>query len=528
MRANNQMSSLGLRCEALVINQRRALADEQRLKAERKQPGYRMFEGAEFGRLFSDWVTSSTSHDSELRSSLRTLRNRSRQLVRDNEFALNAVRLIRNNVVGMGVGFQAKVKMRRGDKPDTNLNKAIQKSFLRWKRKGNCHTAGLLNFNDIERLIIGEVVESGEILVRMIRRPFGKSKIPFALEIIEADQLSDERNSRAPNGNEIRMGVEVDEWQRPVAYWVYPRHPGDYQYANADVGSQLKRIPAEEVIHLYAPTRWPQTRGTPWFHAVITTLQHLGKFEEAEIVKARLQACIAAFITSPEADDPTATGKVNGQNVSSLEPGIMRRLFPGEEITFSNPTSPGGESAPYKAKALEKISAGFGISYASLSHDYSKSNYSSSRLALLDERDNYRILQQWLIDHFHQVVYENWLDMAVLSGEINIPGYELDSEFYQECCWRARGWQWVDPHKEVSAATDSVRGGFKTLTDIAGEMGQDFAELVEQRLAEIKLTQEAGLVFDTDPSQVDQTGKTQPVETEEEDNPDEEGLKKAA
>jgi lambda family phage portal protein len=523
-------SALAERCESVVMAQRQAIAEHTRLskiedELKRQSTQSRMFAGAEFGRLFSDWMSSSTSQDAELRTSLRALRNRSRQLIRDNEFALNAVRLIKNNVVGLGVGFQAKVKMRRGNKPDEKTNQAIQKAFFRWQRKENCHTAGVLNFNDIERLVMGSTVESGEILVRMVRRPFGKSRIPFALEIIEADQLSDERNARAPNGNEIRMGVEVDEWQRPTAYWLYPRHPGDYQYTNADFNSsKMQRIPAEEVIHIFAPTRFPQTRGVPWMHAVMATLQHMGKFEEAEIVKARLQACISAFITSPESEDPTATGKQNGQTVSSMEPGIMKKLFPGEDIKFSTPTSPGGESAPYKVKALEKLSAGYGISYASFSHDYSKSNYSSSRLSLLDERDNYRILQQWLIDHFHQVVYEIWLDMAVLCGEVNIPGYELDPEYYQACTWRARGWQWVDPHKEVSAAVDSVRAGFKTLSDIAGEMGRDFAELVEQRAQEIEMSEAAGLVFDTDPAEVDQTGKAQMPEPENDEENDPEDM----
>ena len=41
------------------------------------------------------------------------------------------------------------------------------------------------------------------------------------------------------------------------------------------------------------------------------------------------------------------------------------------------------------------LAAGCGPSYESLSRDYSQSNYSSSRLSLLDDRDLWRVLQQW-------------------------------------------------------------------------------------------------------------------------------------
>ena len=74
----------------------------------------RNYGGARGGRLFGDFVGSSFSADSELRYNLEVLRNRSRELVRDNEFAKRYINLIKTNVVG-DKGFHLQVKARNDD-----------------------------------------------------------------------------------------------------------------------------------------------------------------------------------------------------------------------------------------------------------------------------------------------------------------------------------------------------------------------------------------------------------------------------
>ena len=78
-----------------------------------------MFAGAQASRLTADWVTSVTSADQEIKGSLKRLRSRSRQLVRDNDYAKSAIRVVRNNVVGTGVRLQAQVMRQRGGRLDT-------------------------------------------------------------------------------------------------------------------------------------------------------------------------------------------------------------------------------------------------------------------------------------------------------------------------------------------------------------------------------------------------------------------------
>jgi len=156
-----------------------------------------MYEGAKINRLTADWVTSSTSADAEIGSSMIRLRNRARQLVRDSDYARQAVRAVRNNVVGTGIRMQAQVKMRRGGKPDQRINDMIESAWRRWGRGSTCHTGGRLSFHEIQRLAIGAMAESGEVFIRLVRQPFGGSSIPLALEVIEADLLQLEGKLKA-------------------------------------------------------------------------------------------------------------------------------------------------------------------------------------------------------------------------------------------------------------------------------------------------------------------------------------------
>ncbi len=469
----------------------------------------RAYGGASVDRLTNDWSAMNTSADSEILTSLRILRSRSRQLVRDNEYAKHAVRVITNNVVGNGIGMQAQV-VSAGGKLQTKVNDGIESAWTKWAEKATCHVAGMLSFAEIERYAITQLVTAGEVIFRKIRQPFGGGKIPLSLEVMEADLLLDNwQTARAPNGNAIRMGVEIDEWHRPVAYWFSPKHPGDYQFTSFEP-SRFIRVPAEDIIHLYIIDRWPQTRGEPWFHAALKTLHNVAGYEDAEIVKARASANIVGFIRSPE--PLAADGTVNGRKVLDTEPGTWQTLLPGEDVAGFAPNTPNPAVDPFLRYMLRKMAVGIGVSYESLSRDYSQSNYSGSRMGLLDDRDLYRMVQGFICRNLRQNIHREFLDAAVLVGAVKLgPDYYSNPEKYQAVRYKPRGWSWIDPAKEVSAFKTAVRCGFMTLGDVIAQTSpdSDFEDTFKRREQELDMADEMGLVFDTNPAQVNEKGQEQ-------------------
>lgn len=485
-----------------------------------KRKQRRNYAGAATSRLTSDWVSQGTSADSEVKNSLRILRNRARSLVRDSDFAKSALRAVKNNVIGQGIKHQAQVRMVRGGRLDERLNSQIEHEWKKWGKARNCHAGGTLNWSDIQRLCLNSMVETGEVFIRFVYQEFGDSKVPFGLEILEADFLDDDYTGLESNGNRVRMGVEINEWGRPVAYHFLTYHPGDYQFSYGNIAQKRRvRVPAEEVIHLYTAERPGQTRGITAFASAIMRLNNLKGYEEAEIIAARASSAMMGFVRTPD-QELFEDGTYDDQSVLDFAPGSIRRLAPGEEMQFFSPSRPDDAFTPFVAQMLRAVASGVGCSYTQVSSDFSQSNYSSSRLELLETRAHYRTLQQYMIETLCQRVYDKWMDMAVMSGALRLPGFDIDPDRYYESKWIAPAAQFVDPQKEAEAYKSLVRSGIMTLSQVISLHGGDFEELMRQRQHELAMLDELGIVTDTDPSAVTKAGQAQNPPVDDTEHPE--------
>jgi lambda family phage portal protein len=474
----------------------------------------RMYAAARPSRLTTGFSTGSTSANSELHSSLRALRDRSRQLVRDSAYAKRAKKIVVDNVIGTGVGMQAGVKSSRGELRKA-VNVAISDAFWKWCNADSCHTGGKLHFCDMERQILGQVFDAGEMLIRLHPEKFGQSEVPLALELIEPERLADDIAEPGPltRGAKCIQGVEVDNFYRPVAYWLKMIHPGENQKGFYEV-ARVERVPADQIIHLHITDRWPQVRGEPWMHAVIRKLADIDGYTEAEIVAARAASMYFGTLETDEDSSSLGEEQADGTFQLPLEPGMIERLNPGEKLNFVNPNRPNAGLDPFLRYMLREMAAGTGVSYESLSRDYSQSNYSSSRLALLEDRDTWRAIQQWYIRSFRERVHKLWLQQAVLARAVDgvpVIEYASDPSKFETVNFKPRGWGWVDPTKEVEAYKDAVRSGFMTVSDVIAQTanGSDRDDVWSERKRELDEAHDMDLVFDTDPTMVSDAGLTQ-------------------
>lgn len=440
------------------------------------------FAGADTGRLFSSWTVSNQTLDAELKQTLKSLRARSRDMERNNDYAKKFIRMVKTNVVGSrGIKAQSKVLNAKG-KPDDSARKKIETGFDDWGKKGICDVTGKLSFRDVQKMVISTIVRDGEILVR---RHLGfENRFKYAIQLIEPDHLDEKHNEILPNGNRVKMGVEFDEYNRPVAYWIYKVHPGDYLFG-ASYGDKI-RVPATDILHVYNPMRISQTRGVPWMHAALTRLNMLGDYELAELVAARLGAAKGGFYETETGDDEElpATDYSDGKPIQDVEPGHYEMLQPGVKFKPFDPQHPTTAFEAFEKAILRGIASGFDVSYNSLANDLEGVNYSSIRAGVLDERDVYKDIQAFLIEHFLDIIFDEWLFAALSSGAVDLP-FDMFNK-YRPVKWQPRGWQWVDPVKDINAKEKAISLGVETPQSAAAETGRDYEEnLIEIREAEL-------------------------------------------
>ena len=470
-----------------------------------KRPaGMRMYAMAKASRLTAGWGTQTTSEDSELSTSLRTACGRSRSLIRDAAYAKRAKTIIQNNVIGSGIGMQAKVKTTRDGFRGT-INDAIEAAWEAWCQAEACHTGRSLHFADLERQLVGQVFEAGEIFVRLHFMRQDASDVPLTLEIIEPERIADQyQPSPGDPRNSVKLGIEIDRFNAPVAYFIRTVHPGDTAFAPR-IMDFVERVPAEQILHLRIIERWPQTRAIPWMHAAARKLNDMDGLTEAEITAARAAACYMGIIEPPAANEVSfGAEQEDGTVQEELEPAVIHRLNAGEKFQSFSPNRPNTQIDPFMRMMLREVAAAVGCSYESLSRDYSQSNYSSSRLALLDDRDLWRVLQLWFVRAFRMRIHRVWLQQAVLAraiSAISLEEYGNDPKKFGAVCFKPRGWSWVDPTKEVEAYKEAVRCGFTTVSDVIAQTGngRDLEEVLDEREQELALMKAKALVFDTDP-----------------------------
>lgn len=454
----------------------------------RKKPlKKRAYAGANQGRLFSDFVASSRSADEEIKGALKVLRNRCRDLTRNNAYARRFISLAKANTVGdRGVTLQVKARNDNGAM-DNLGNDQIEISWKRWGRMGQCSVDGKISWVDAQRLFIENLVRDGEVLVRLVKYP---NDFGFALEFIESDLLDEEYNVTLPNGHRIRMGVELDSFNRPIAYHLFTAHPGDN--STMWMGKSYNRIPADKMIHAFLPERAMQTRGAPWMSPVIADLKMLNGYREAELVAARVGASKMGFFTSPAGDGFTPDDTENKVPIMEAEPGTFHQLPDGVQFQQFDPTHPTTAFADFEKAILRGIASGLGVSYTSLANDLEGVSYSSIRQGALEDRDQWKIIQDFLIQHFVEPVYRAFLLSIMQNAVINIPASRFD-KFAEATVFRARGFQWVDPLKEMNASVVGLQNGLLSMQDIANQQGRDVEEIFDQIQAEKEMAARYGL-----------------------------------
>jgi len=472
-------------------------------RSDMDRKGSRGYAAASMGRLTADWISASTTIDADIRSGMVPVRNRARDLSLNNEFAKAYLRAVRKNVVG-SEGFALQVKAmnyvvgsdgKSKPVPDRLANSILENAFYDWGKPEYATVTGKMSFRKVEEVLVESCARDGEHFIR-IYRGSRVNRYGFTLQLIEPDWIDEKYSEELKGGNVVRMGVELDVWRRPVAYYVSSRNETLQMYGNIVPSTPRIRIPASDMIHLFDPERAEQTRGMSWMAPAMLGLHNLKGYVEAAIINARAGANKLGFFRDPSGDGGEYTGDTtneDGQKIATCEPGTFDSIGRLEFQGF-DPKYPEAQFDPFTKSILRGISSGLGVSFASISNDLTEVNFSSIRAGLIEERETWKTLQSWFIETFLNRVYSEWLNMALLTSAVNLPSVKYDK--FNNPKWTGRRWAWVDPQKDVDASKAAVAAGFKSATQIINEAGGDIEDVYQEIKAEQELAKEYGLELD--------------------------------
>ena len=113
-------------------------------------------------------------------------------------------------------------------------------------------------------------------------------------------------------------------------------------------------------------------------------MHQLQGYEEAAVIRARAGASIMGFVTNNEGELIGDEVEAN-QRVQNFEPGTFRYLAPNENITVPDIDYPSQQYEMFVKNKVRRFASGFGCSFETVSRDFSETNYSSSRLSLLED-----------------------------------------------------------------------------------------------------------------------------------------------
>lgn len=454
-----------------------------------------------------------TSADTEIAVGLPRLRDRSRDLTRNNPHARKALSVWVNNLVGCGIVPRAK-------SGNASLDKRTNELFSRWSDA--CDPEGQLDFYGIQDLIAREMIEGGEVLIRRRSRFTSDGlPVPLQLQVLEGEFLDMTRMGPTPGGRVVN-GVEFNGIGRRTAYWLFQDHPGNGLYAITGSGTS-QRIDAGDVAHLFRKER-TQTRGIPWSAPVIRGLRDLDDYEVAEIMRKKTEACVVAVVTGADQGDEAIAPYVQqsgldlavrdgmGRPVERFSPGMIAYSHGAKQIEFNNPQGDGAFTQ-YKAASLRTIAAGYMVPYELLTGDLSQVNFSSARVGLVEFR---RLCEtvQWLclIPMALQPVWRWFCESAYLAGQLPVP--------YVPVNWAPHQFDSVNPLDDANAELKAIRTGTLTLREAIARKGYDPDEVMAEHAATAAVLDDLGLVFDSDARKVSQGGNEQPSQAPQERTPE--------
>jgi len=445
--------------------------------------------------------------EADLHLDLPALRDRSRDLYRNNPIARGAVNEKVSIVVGAGHIVDPQVNR---DALGISVDQAQEweglaaQLFRAHAKSAEIHAGRMMSFAEMEALVLQSTLLSGDMLVfdRFIERP--GAIFASCMQLVEGDRLANPFGQM--DSDDISGGVKRDKDGAPVQYHVLRRHPGEYRRSGGategDWFDAFSKDGRRRVHHLYFHKRPGQVRGEPFLAPVIAALKQLDRYSEAELFAAVVNSCFAVKVKTESGEGldlpaPPSSSAAAGDDreISLTEPGMIVDLATDEDITGFTPGRPSATFEPFFRAIVSQLAVALDTTEEVLMRSF-KASYSASRGALEVAYRFAHSYEAWLVARFCQPVYEAVISEAVARGRLAAPGFFSDP--FIRAAWLNAGWTGparlsLNPKAESEADKLDLEMGITDKYRLAAKRGNLFDNVAENRAKSQRFEESLGL-----------------------------------
>jgi len=501
-----------------ITGMKRAAA---RRSLEIMNSGYGNYGASRSKNSMQGWNYSGGNSKRDIEDHLPTLRMRSRDIYYGVPIATGAVKTMRTNVVGAGLFLKSQIDSEFLGLSEENAQKIqndIEREFALWAESEMCDAERQDNFYELQQLAFLNWLLSGDVIVLLPSNKRVNAPYNLRIRLVEADRVCTPPDKLFDFSEESKIidGVEINKDGEVTAYHIKNTHPlsnsGLLSGKWAKVEAFGKTTGRKNIIHLMNRERIGQRRGVPYLAPIIESLKQLGRYQQAEIDAAVINALWAVIIekgADNNDDEPfgsvvneisSVVDKNNQTNTTASEPqalefssGSFIDLAHGEKPHMITPGRPNPNFDSFVTAYTRHIGTSLEMPYEVLIKHFA-SSYSASRAALLELWKSVRMYRSWFASDFCQSIYEEWLAEAVAIGRISAQGFFSDPAIrkaYSGSEWNGPAQGLLNPVHEVKAAILRIENGLSTRDREAQEMnGSDFYKNVQSRRREEELMRE--------------------------------------
>lgn len=443
------------------------------------------------------------------------MRFRSWQAYAESDIAQSIVHRFCDWVIGTGLTLQStpneKILASLGIIVDAEeFSQQVEAFFNQWCSDEDSTTAREENLHKQMYEALKTAFLSGDCLLIQDFTPSETSTRLIDGQHIQTPSLSDDIQKAKEKGNEIRHGIEFDELNRHVAYYISKGY-GEYEKVDA-YNNQGQRVAKLMCGRKY---RADSDRGMPFLIAILEGMKALSRYKSASIVSAEERAKVAYFFehgvnssgehvlrNNIKSSVPLNT-EIAGASADRYNEGVRlaakvaastkKQVF---NMTPDSTVKAIDSNAEFNFKDffetnLEPVCSAIGIPKEVVLMTFTTS-YSSSRGAMQMFKQNVQIFRQTASTGY-MFVYKNWLLWEVVNNRINALG--LFNSFindkrafkaYTKAKFIGVNLPHLDPEKEVRAIRAALGplGAHLPLTSAAAAVqelnAQDFRDVVDK------------------------------------------------